>query len=72
MIRHLRALKGRITRAYHARQAIRRQEWEVVTCACGRPYYRLVVPHPDPRCVVCEAQAMTAWADQGAAIRRIS
>lgn len=63
--------KGRLARSYHAHRAIRSQSWEVVTCACGMPYYRLVMPHPDARCARCESLEMQRWAAGAQMVRRI-
>ena len=37
---------------------------ECVLCACGRPFYRPIVPHPETDCDGCRDEHMDEWLRQ--------
>ena len=66
----------RITKAWTALTA---PSMECVLCACGRPFYRPIVPHPETDCDGCRDEHMEVWltnyearrACDGQSVRRI-
>ena len=49
------------TRLSRALVAFFEAPMEEAICACGRPFYRPIVPHPETDCDGCRDEHMDAW-----------